>query len=166
VNDNGNMIKVKAVDYLKGVRDTRLNTSPENLAKIAADVAVHYVMLCREIIMEELRRDEFNFEPPSRQYCLYACNTLEEAQGWKRLVGEGSTVCELTCTGTIHRGDAHWLLGDSEPLSVTKDRARKYWRGTQVTVPSGKHCSSGMRRSRVLDCDSPNVLANSGTPVS
>jgi Protein of unknown function (DUF2441) len=99
VNDNGNMIKVKAVDYLKGVRDKRLNTSLENLAKIAADVAVHYAMLCREIIMEELRGDEFKFGPPSRQYCLYACDTLEEARGWlrrsrirasgRRAIGEG-----------------------------------------------------------------------------
>lgn len=35
----------------------------------------------------------------------------------------------MTCTGIIHRADARLLLGDSEPLSVTKERARRYWRG-------------------------------------
>jgi hypothetical protein len=92
-------------------------------------------MLCRELIMEEIRIAEFNSEPPSRQRCLYACDTLGEARHWKQFVGQGSTICELTCTGTIQRADAGLLLGDSEPLSVTKDRARKYWRGEAGADP-------------------------------
>ena len=134
-NQTGRIFRVKAVDWLKRVRDKTINTSHEELARIAAEVAAHYVMLCREIIMEEIRREEFNSNPPSRQRCLYACDTLSEAQEWKRLVGLDSTVCELTCTGTVFRADSNLLLGDSEPLSVTKDRARKYWRGESSASP-------------------------------
>lgn len=132
---DGGTVKVKAVEFLKRVRDKTIFIAPDEFARIAAEVATHYVMLCREIIMEEIRRDEFNGEPPSRQRCLYACDTLDEARFWKQFVGQGSSVCKLTCTGTIHRADASWLLGDSEPLSVTKDRARKYWRGEAGANP-------------------------------
>lgn len=134
-SDTGEPFQVKAVAWLKRVRDKKIEVEFDILAKIAAEVAVHYVMLCREIIMEEIRCEEFNSEPPSRQRCLYGCDTLEEAQCWKQLVSQTSTICELTCTGTVHRADASLLLGDSEPLSVTKDRARRYWRGETGDVP-------------------------------
>ncbi len=124
---NGTILQVKAIKFLNQVKAGAFNCPI--LPDIAAEVATHYVMLCRELIMEEIRRDEFNSEPPSRQRCLYACATLEEARYWNQRIGENGTICELTCTGTIHRADARLLLGDSEPLSVTRDRARAYWRG-------------------------------------
>ena len=99
------------------------------LAQLAVEVTQHYVMLCRELLMEEIRREEFNSEPPSRQHCLYACETLDEARYWNQRIGDNGAICQLTCTGTAHRADARLLLADSEPLSVTKDRARQYWRG-------------------------------------
>jgi hypothetical protein len=131
----GQTIQVKAVDWLKRVRDGQIRTDQQTLAKIAAEVAVHYVMLCREIIMEEMRREEFDSSPPSRQRCLFVCDTLDEARNWKGFVGQASIVCELTCTGTTHRADQNWLLGDSEPLSVSIDRARRYWRGEASANP-------------------------------
>lgn len=124
---DGAVVQVPAIKYLNQVKLGKVN-SP-NLATIAAEVATHYVMLCRELIMEEIRCDEFKGAPPSRQRCLYACDTLDEAQYWNRRIGENGTICELNCTGTIHRADSRLLLGDSEPLSVTRARARKYWRG-------------------------------------
>jgi hypothetical protein len=135
ITHNGAMVNVKAVAWLRQVRDGTINTSPDILARIGTEVAIHYVMLCRELIMEEIRRDEFKSEPPSRQRCLYACDTLDEAQYWNQRIGENGTICELTCTGSIHRADAKLLLGDSEPLSLTRDRARAYWRGEAGEAP-------------------------------
>lgn len=130
VTENGVVVQVKAVNWLKRVRAGTLQPhSVQVLASIAAEVTEHYVMLCRELLMEQIRQEEFNDEPPSRQRCLYGCDTLDEARYWNTRIGDNGTICELTCTGTIHRADARLLLGDSEPLSVTKDRARKYWRG-------------------------------------
>lgn len=131
--ENGTMVHVPAVDFLKRVRDGSINCPM--LPTIAAEVAQHYVMLCRELIMEDIRLAEFKGGPPSRQRCLYACDSVDEARYWKQLVGPESTVCELTCTGTIHRADASLLLGDSEPLSITKERARRYWRGEEGDSP-------------------------------
>lgn len=131
--ENGSAVQVPAVKFLKQVQAGNINCP--TLPTVAADVAQHYVMLCRELIMEEIRLAEFKGEPPSRQRCLYACETVEEARYWKQLVGLGSTICELTCTGTIHHADASLLLGDSEPLSVTRERARNYWRGEAGESP-------------------------------
>jgi Protein of unknown function (DUF2441) len=133
--DTGEIIQVKAVAWLRRVQAGTIRTTPEILARLAVEVTQHYVMLCRELLMEEIRRVEFNGEPPSRQRCLYACDTLEEARYWNQRIGENGTICELTCTGTVHRADARLLLGDSEPLSVTKDRGRRYWRGEAGEKP-------------------------------
>ena len=128
-SNTGDVIQVNAITWLKRVQEGTINTTPEILACLAVEVTQHYVMLCRELIMEEVRRDEFNSEPSSRQNCLYVCDTIEEAHYWKNRINENGTVCELTCTGTIHRADARFLLSVSEPISVTKDRARTYWHG-------------------------------------
>lgn len=127
--DTGAVIQVKAVAWLKRVRAGTIQTTAQMLAQIAVEVTEHYVMLSRELLMEEVRREEFNGEPPSRQRCLYACETLEEARYWNNRIGDNGAICELSCTGAIHRADARLLLADSEPLSVTRDRARQYWRG-------------------------------------
>jgi hypothetical protein len=131
--ENGATVQVPAVKFLKQVQAGNINCPI--LPTIAAEVAQHYVMLCRELIMEEIRLAEFEGKPPSRQRCLYACESVDEARYWKQLVGPGSAICELACTGTIHRADASLLLGDSEPLSVTRDRARRYWRGEAGESP-------------------------------
>lgn len=131
---DGSTLQIKAVTFLRQVRDGQISNCPDPVAK-ACDVVTHYVMLVRELLMEEIRRDEFNSEPPSRQRCLYACESVEEARHWNQRIGGNGTICELTCTGTIHRANAGLLLGDSEPLSVTKDRARAYWRGEATANP-------------------------------
>lgn len=131
----GAIIQVKAIDWLKRVRTG--NISPHSVqvfANNAADVAVHYVMFCRELIMEEMRVKAFKTRP-SRQTCIYAADTLAEAQIWNATLGGAGTICELTCTGTIFRADSSLLLGDSEPLSITRDRARQYWRGVVTATP-------------------------------
>jgi hypothetical protein len=121
------------VKFLKQVQAGNINCP--TLPTVAVDVAQHYLTLSRGLIMEEIRLAEFGGQPPSRQKCLFACSSIEEARSWNPFIGQGSIVCELTCTGTVHRADASLLLGDSEPLSVTKDRARKYWRGEAGDQP-------------------------------
>lgn len=135
VDDKGQIVQVSAVAWLKRVNLGEIRPhNMEILANIATEVSMHYVMLARELIMEELRVSDFDDIPPSRQTCVYCCDTLSEAQEWKNLLGSG-TVCELTCTGTIHRADSRLLLTDSEPLSVTKERGRQYWRGEVSAAP-------------------------------
>lgn len=139
--EDGSTVQVPAVKFLKQVQAGNINCP--TLPVVAAEVAQHYVMLCRELIMEDIRLAEFGGKPPSRQRCLYACDSIEEALNWKSLVGQDSTIVELICTGTIHRADASLLLGDSEPLSVTRDRARRYWRGEAGESPQWETLFTG-----------------------
>lgn len=92
-------------------------------------------MLARELLMEQVRVDEFGGLPPSRQRCLYLAETADEARSWLPLLGGNGVVCELTCTGTIHKADSRQMVMLSEPLSVTTARARAYWRGDASADP-------------------------------
>src|ERR1035438_1863549 len=54
---DGSVIQVKAIKFLTAVRDGQI--SCPNLPTIAREIASHYVMLARELIMEEIRLSEF-----------------------------------------------------------------------------------------------------------
>jgi Protein of unknown function (DUF2441) len=134
-SQSGLQINVNAVDWLHRVRTRTILTSYEILADKAFEVSQHYMMLARELIMEQIRLEEFLGEPPSRQTCLYLSETADEARSWISLLGGVGSVCELSCTGTIHRTDSRLMVKVSEPLSVTKDKARAYWRGEVSADP-------------------------------
>jgi hypothetical protein len=133
--DTGATENVNAVDWLFRVRDKTILTSYEMLAAKAVEVSQHYMMLARELILEQICLGEFGGEPPSRQTCLYLAETIEEARAWIPLLGGQGAVCELICTGTIHRADSRLMVKVSEPLSVTRDKARAYWRGEASADP-------------------------------
>lgn len=138
-------LNVNAVDWLHQVRAKTILTSYEMLAEKAFEVSQHYMMLARELIMEQIRLEEFGGEPPSRQTCLYLSETPDEARSWIALLGGQGAVCELVGTGTIHRADSRLMVKVSEPLSVTRDKARAYWRGeTMETLFVGKAAVSAV----------------------
>jgi hypothetical protein len=129
-----------AVHLLKEVQAGRLRY--DNLPTVAVDVARHYLMLTRELIMEEVRREVAPLAP-SRQRCLYAGADLDLARHWKdRLGGEGR-ILEIAVTGCIVEADPNLLLGDSEPLSVTYCRARRYWQGEKGDAAEAEVLVSG-----------------------
>lgn len=131
----GGTIHVNAVDWLHRVRMKTIATSYEILADKAVEVSQHYMMLARELLMEQIRLEEFDGTPPSRQKCLYLSDSIEEAKSWSPLLGGCGAVCELACTGTIHRADSRLMVKVSEPLSVTREKARAYWRGEESADP-------------------------------
>jgi hypothetical protein len=132
---SGATIYVNAVEWLHRVRAKTIATSYEILADKAVEVSQHYMMLARELLMERIRLEEFDGVPPSRQKCLYLADTAAEAKEWVALLGGYGTVCELRCTGTIHRADSRLMVKVSEPLSLTREKARAYWRGERSADP-------------------------------
>jgi hypothetical protein len=133
--DTGEIAQINAVEWLHRVRIKTILTSYEMLAEKAHVVSQHYMILARKILMEQIRLDEFSGEPPSRQRCLYLCESVEEAKAWLPLVGAEGLVCELTCTGKTFRADSRLMVKVSEPLSVTRDNARAYWKGEVSADP-------------------------------
>lgn len=134
------VVTVPAVKFLKSVARGEINC--DALPQIAAEVAEHYVMLAREIIMEQVRR-EIAPDAPSRQSCLWVVDTVDEAHIWRNRLGGNCRIIRLKARGKIHRADAGLLLGDSEPLSKTYARAHSYWEGRQSETPEPEILFSG-----------------------
>ncbi|NPU11369.1 DUF2441 domain-containing protein [Bradyrhizobium sp. 83002] len=131
----GRPYNLNAVEWLHQVKIGVLQTAPQILAEIAWTVSQHYMMLARELLMEQIRVEDFNSSPPSRQRCLYLSDTIEEARTWLPLLGGNGAVCELTRTGVIHRADSRQMVILSEPLQVTRDKAKAYWQGKVSADP-------------------------------
>ena len=64
-----------------------------------AQVAIRYSDITgraiREVILEMVRLQEF-LDRPSRLSCLYAARNIEEALKWKLIVGNSSTLHDLS----------------------------------------------------------------------
>ena len=125
-------VPYRAVHFLKEVQAGRGRS--DQLPAGGVEGAQHYVMLPRELIMEEVRREVAPLAP-SRQRCLWAAADLDLARQWKARLGGDARILGIAVTGTVFQADASLLLGDSEPLSVTYDRARRYWRGESGDAP-------------------------------
>jgi Protein of unknown function (DUF2441) len=119
----GATVQVNVVEWLHRVRGRTILTNYQILAEKAWEVSQHYMMLARELLMEQIRLEEFNGKPPSRQKCLYLSESPEEAKTWLPLLGGGGTVCELICTGVIHRADSRLMAKVSEPY-LQRERRR------------------------------------------
>ena len=132
VNDPSGRIEVKAIKFLSSVKVGTINCP--TLPNIAYEIAEHYIMLVRELIMEEVRK-EVTPDAPSRKSCLWVVENIDQARYWLGRLGGDSRIARLSLDGVIHRADASLLLGDSEPLSVTYANAHSYWQGTMSDSP-------------------------------
>jgi len=140
VQKDGENIVVPALKFLRDAKRGRITGS--DLPKQAYNVANHYSMLARELIMEEVRRD-IAPEAPSRKTCLWVVDDLGLAAYWARKIGGKSRLMKLSLTGHTHRGDAKFLMNESEPLAATYDKAQAYWKGEQTDDPLPEILFSG-----------------------
>lgn len=131
--NNGNTMTMKAIHYLNAFKQGAIQGA--DLPGHAHGIALHYLMLARELIMEEVRK-EICPDAPSRQSCLWLAPTIEGARRWQGIIGANSVIYEIQAIGNLHRADANLLLSDSEALSVTYDRARRCWRGEVSENPN------------------------------
>lgn len=117
-----------AIEYLEKVKEGLIN--PNNLPSIAHGIASHFVMFARELIWEQIRKEEFP-KLPSRQRCIWLIPDLDGVRYWigRLNMSNPFQVVEVNAEGSIHIGDERLLLGDSEPLNETFQKCRKYWNG-------------------------------------
>jgi hypothetical protein len=137
-------VNVPAIAFLKHVEAGRIQA--HNLAGDAVQIAQHYIMLCRELIMEEIREKHFP-HLPSRKTCIWAAEDLDLARFWvQRLGGQNARILELEVSGALHRADASLMVGDSEPLSETYANGYAYWRGERSRNPEMETLFTGTAR--------------------
>jgi len=140
VQKNGENIVVPALKFLRDVKRGRITGT--DLPKQAYNVANHYSMLARELIMEEVR---LQIAPgaPSRKTCLWVVDDLGLAAYWQRKIGGKSRLLKLSLSGTLHYGDAKYLMNESEPLADTYAKATSYWQSEQTDDPLPEILFSG-----------------------
>jgi len=138
----GQVIKVPAIKFLASVQSGEV--TPNNLPAAALEVAKHYLMLARELIFEEVRLVSANASSlSSRKSCLWASDTLDRAQRWAVQLGGQCQILRLSVSGLRHVADSNLLLGDSEPLSETYQKAALYWQGGHSDNPELETLISG-----------------------
>jgi hypothetical protein len=137
---DGSSKDLNAIYWLEQVEAGNIN--PDNLPLTARLVAQHFQILSRELTMELVRRDVAP-QAPSRQTCLWAADTLEQAHRWfARLEGQ-KTLLRLSAAGVVHRADASLLSADAEPYSAIIAKAERYWRGEMGDNPEYETLFSG-----------------------
>lgn len=61
----GTTVMLNCVELIHRVRNKTVQTSYDVLAEKAFEVSQHYMMLARELVMEQIRVEEFDGRPPS-----------------------------------------------------------------------------------------------------
>lgn len=125
---DGEKISSPAIRFLGAVE--RGEAQHPQLPRIANEIARHFVTYVRELIWEDVRRREFP-HLPSRQRCFWLIPTIEGAKYWvARLECKADCqILKVQAQGRIHRANELYLLGDSEPMQETIQKARQYWLG-------------------------------------
>lgn len=140
---DGSVLNVPAIAFLNGVKDGSITS--DNLPVTAWEISRHFMMLARELIWENIRLLEFQCEP-SRQRCIWLLENEEQVRQWLRTLGfQPMThwVVKVRATGRALKVDSRILAGDSEPLPVWYDRARRYWRGEMTADPHAEVLFAG-----------------------
>jgi len=131
---NGITTRNPAMNFLSLVKAGKINCP--DLPNISHEIAEHFMLLARESIFENIRTKDFS-DFPSRQRCIWLLRDEGEvAYWWKRLKCKSeSQWVKLSATGKAFYADARFLHGDSEPISQSIAKARKYWRGVVSDIP-------------------------------
>jgi len=130
--NDGSVINVPAITFLGHLAEGRVNVPDiATAAGYGREVAKHFLTLSREMIWELIRVQDYH-DAPSRQRCMWLTEDDVLLDFWRERMEcqDGNyRFVKVVATGTIHRADASLLLGDTELLQDTYDKAHQYWRG-------------------------------------
>lgn len=129
--------QVEGVDINKLIFTKDLNHFTERESKMTRGYIYESCAIIRELILENYR---LMYCPhlPSRLKCLYACQTLEQAQSWipalERMAKSKSSVkiVELSVDGEIFSGDGDLMTRSTHAVFDKFDLAKRYWSGARA----------------------------------
>ncbi|MBF0136742.1 MAG: DUF2441 domain-containing protein [Magnetococcales bacterium] len=106
----------------------------KNCAEQALSVIREQSMFIRELIFENVRTQEFQYqELPSRKSGIWLC-TKESLPFWfDELTRRGSRrIFKVNVTGKVHHGCENYLKNDVFSHEKYRENARAYWRGENI----------------------------------
>jgi hypothetical protein len=109
------------------------NSIDRNGLYILSDILKESGMLIRELVFEEIRKNEFP-DLPSRQNCIWLTKKgqVEFWYNWLDDKQSEYTIIEMECDGIYHIGNQSFLNSDIDGYNNYQDNARKYWSGELV----------------------------------
>ncbi|MFW7250743.1 DUF2441 domain-containing protein [Enterobacter sp. BNK-34] len=117
---------------LQEIKENRMNNpDSQYVAKMGFETAKYFSNYARELILENVRKSEFN-NLPSRQKCIWLAQGEENLQFWLSRIGKSLkdiNVFKVVPSGILHSADEELLLSDIEPYDETLIKARQYWSG-------------------------------------
>lgn len=129
---NGPTIPIShAVKQLKNTPDDQWHQHCRLLLEQAGKAVKEMGTYIREVIFEEIRRDEFP-DLPSRMSGIWFCDAAGIAYWWPRMHSGKKAIFETSVTGTLHRANQDFLVNDSIGHNELRDLARRYWSGENV----------------------------------
>jgi len=126
--------RLQVLQELKEGRFT--NPNSQHVARMGFETAKYFSNYARELIWENVRREEF-LHLPSRQRCAWLAQGEANLEYWLKRIGkkeEEINVFRVVPNGSLHTASDEHLLVDVEPYDLTLQKARKYWSGI-VTNP-------------------------------
>ena len=151
--DDGSIVQVPGVKFIASVSRGEIN--PGNLAETALDLVQHLVAYLRELIWEDVRKREFP-HLPSRQRCVWLTPSQEGVKYWlgRMSVNQDFQVLRVRVQGRLHKASESYLLGDSESIEETIQKARQYWLGVVEEAETEEIIFEG--RMRVVEVMPPS----------
>jgi len=117
---------------LQEIKEKRMNNpNSQHVAKMGYETAKYFSNYTRELIWENVRKEEFN-DLPSRQKCIWLAQGEENLQFWLNRIGKAAkdiNVFRVIPSGSLHSANEELLLNDIEPYDETLMKARQYWSG-------------------------------------
>ncbi len=119
-------------DKISSIESLRLFSNfmgnPVNFPQKAYEIAKHYLLLAREMVLEKVRIEKCP-NAPSRQSCIFLIDSDNDIQKWKSelIAGDEYQILEVFATGNAIKVDSSYLPVGHEPISEWELKASKYW---------------------------------------
>ncbi|AFH14949.1 DUF2441 domain-containing protein [Cronobacter sakazakii] len=126
------LVEVSRLYVLQEIKEGRaFNSDSKYVARLGFETAKFFSNYTRELIWENIRKEEFS-ELPSRQKCIWLAEGEDNLNYWLRRIGKDSkeyNIFRVVPNGKLHTASDEHLLSDVEPYETTLNKARQYWHG-------------------------------------
>jgi len=161
------------VDHVLEVQDGKAEKLPElgfysydpvETLRGASLALKEYLMLIREFVFEEVRREQFP-DLPSRQKCIWVMETPESVVYWAGKMDIPKRLLKVRLAGEGHRASNDCLASDTLSLKEFRTNAVNYWSGEQSSSsPQHETLFEGsVYVARVVPPEEVGILLASGT---
>jgi hypothetical protein len=165
LNYNYNFLADEMISYINTGKKNPIFASNFHYNPIIAfqeleSIVYHYTYACRELILEDIRKELFP-DYPSRLTGLWVIpDDLEELKYWWNALGleKKNTIIKLNLSGKVFEGSNEYISAGMQSVNRFRKQALKYWRGNPGTMPGTRFECLFEGYATVLDIIEPKKM--------